>query len=345
MKKALLLGAAGALVLAFAGVAAAQTASSRGGLSSGAYTALSPGNRSIVNALYDTQLRRPGTRRLTRDQIAAMKSSGKGWGEVFHDMQAAGLTRERNLGRAVSDYRLRVNAERHELRTLHRGEERHVDRDARFIDRDDHFVRRGDDHFVRGGDDHFVRGREGYRETHATRALSGTHQAGRFGHEAHGPVTTALGTTAVFRSGGAHGGRYGSHAHSASHIRASVTTAGGRTAGASSGAAGAAHMTTAAGERSGEFFHGGDFDHEPHGLMTTALGATAAFESGGVHGVRAGRHTRMESYVRTSVTTAGGGSGGAAAGAAGAAHVTTAAGGRSGEFFHGGGHGHGRDRD
>ncbi len=68
----------------------------------GAFAALSPGNQKIAMALFEAQPRSPHVARLSRDDIAAMKQSGRGWGEVFKQMKADGLVRERNLGQVVS---------------------------------------------------------------------------------------------------------------------------------------------------------------------------------------------------------------------------------------------------
>ncbi len=83
-----------------------------------AYDTLSPGNRKIARALFDAQQTQtttgtgtsgtgttgPTSKTLTLDQIAAMKQSGQGWGEVFKQMKANGLVTEKNLGQVVSRY-------------------------------------------------------------------------------------------------------------------------------------------------------------------------------------------------------------------------------------------------
>jgi hypothetical protein len=81
----------------------------------GAYEQLSPGNQKIARALFDAQVKpstttAPTTTRtsgtttkpLTLDQIAAMKQSGQGWGQVFQSLKAQGLVQEKNLGQVVS---------------------------------------------------------------------------------------------------------------------------------------------------------------------------------------------------------------------------------------------------
>jgi hypothetical protein len=81
------------------GVAAAQTATSPTTTSNtGAFDKLSPGNQKIARALYDAQT----SKKLSTDDIAAMKQNGQGWGEVFRQMKSQGLLKEKNLGEVVS---------------------------------------------------------------------------------------------------------------------------------------------------------------------------------------------------------------------------------------------------
>jgi len=70
----------------------------------GAFDKLSPGNQKIVNALFAAEQNTtpPPTKLLSRDDIAAMKQDGKGWGGVFKSMKAQGLVQEKNLGQVVS---------------------------------------------------------------------------------------------------------------------------------------------------------------------------------------------------------------------------------------------------
>jgi hypothetical protein len=71
----------------------------------GAFDTLSPGNQKIADALFDAQQTSaaPGAPQLlSRDDIAAMKQSGKGWGVIFKDMKQQGLVTEKNLGKVVS---------------------------------------------------------------------------------------------------------------------------------------------------------------------------------------------------------------------------------------------------
>ncbi len=70
----------------------------------GAFDKLSSGNQKIVNALFAAEQNTtpPPTKLLSRDDIAAMKQDGKGWGGVFKSMKAQGLVQEKNLGQVVS---------------------------------------------------------------------------------------------------------------------------------------------------------------------------------------------------------------------------------------------------
>jgi hypothetical protein len=75
----------------------------------GAATALSLGNQKIARSLFDAQKvdgEVPATQ-LSLDQIAAMKSSGLGWGQIFKKMKEDGLIQEKNLGQVVSKYQHR----------------------------------------------------------------------------------------------------------------------------------------------------------------------------------------------------------------------------------------------
>lgn len=71
----------------------------------GAFDKLSQGNQKIVQALFDAEQNNAAsttTEPLSRDDIAAMKQDGKGWGEVFKEMRTKGLIQEKNLGQVVS---------------------------------------------------------------------------------------------------------------------------------------------------------------------------------------------------------------------------------------------------
>jgi len=77
-------------------------ATAAGAQNDGAFDALSPGNQKIARALFEAQSKDSTETTLSADDIAAMKQSGKGWGQVFHEMKAEGLLQEKNLGQIVS---------------------------------------------------------------------------------------------------------------------------------------------------------------------------------------------------------------------------------------------------
>ena len=104
----------------------------------GAYDSLSIGNRKIARALFEAQkTETPPTgtdtstgsatttgtdttstsKNLTLDQIAGLKQSGQGWGQVFKAMQSRGLVTEKNLGQVVSQYGKQHSASRAETTT------------------------------------------------------------------------------------------------------------------------------------------------------------------------------------------------------------------------------------
>ena len=74
----------------------------------GAFDQLSPGNQKIVRALFDAQQSNAtdppsaAATPLSRDDIAAMKQDGKGWGGIFKEMKQQGLVDAKNLGQVVS---------------------------------------------------------------------------------------------------------------------------------------------------------------------------------------------------------------------------------------------------
>lgn len=75
------------------------------GPNAGAFDKLSPGNQKIAGALFEAQQvsTAPGAPTpLSRDDIAAMKQSGRGWGVIFKDMKQQGLVTDKNLGKVVS---------------------------------------------------------------------------------------------------------------------------------------------------------------------------------------------------------------------------------------------------
>jgi len=101
-----------------------------------AYESLSIGNRKIARALFEAQKTETPTtgtgtgtgtttgsdttstgKNLTLDQIAGLKQSGQGWGQVFKAMQSRGLVTEKNLGQVVSQYGKQHSASRGETTT------------------------------------------------------------------------------------------------------------------------------------------------------------------------------------------------------------------------------------
>ena len=89
---------------------ATQTQTTTSNANQGAFDKLSPGNQKIAQGLYDAQQSNTQTsgssttsKTYSRDDIAAMKQSGKGWGVVFKDMKAQGYYPEyKNLGQVIS---------------------------------------------------------------------------------------------------------------------------------------------------------------------------------------------------------------------------------------------------
>jgi hypothetical protein len=91
--------AAGLMLMASAALAETKSGSS------GSFSDLSPGNQNIARALFNAQTATPnGPQPLSLNQIAALKGSHEGWGEVFKQMKAEGLVNEKNLGQVVSGY-------------------------------------------------------------------------------------------------------------------------------------------------------------------------------------------------------------------------------------------------
>lgn len=78
----------------------------------GAFEAMSPGNQNVARALHEAQSLTPlpqtsgGSRKpLSLDQIAAMKQSSTGWGQVLKEMQRKGLLlKDKTLAQIVSRY-------------------------------------------------------------------------------------------------------------------------------------------------------------------------------------------------------------------------------------------------
>ena len=66
----------------------------------GAFAQLSPGGQKIAQALFAAQT----TNALSLDDIAKMKQSHEGWGEVFKAMKKAQGLKEKNLGQVVKTF-------------------------------------------------------------------------------------------------------------------------------------------------------------------------------------------------------------------------------------------------
>ena len=90
--------------LTLGGAALAQTETpSEGNSIAGSYDKLSSGNRKVADSLFDGQSIGPnGGEAWSLDRIAAEHQSGRGWGEIFKQMKADGVTDARNLGELVS---------------------------------------------------------------------------------------------------------------------------------------------------------------------------------------------------------------------------------------------------
>jgi hypothetical protein len=83
----------------------------------GAFEKLPPGEQKIVDALFAAEENNPtATNPLSRDDIAAMKLHGKGWGEVFKEMKAQGLVKEKNLGQVVSQHSRDIGEDRRDMK-------------------------------------------------------------------------------------------------------------------------------------------------------------------------------------------------------------------------------------
>ena len=87
------------------GITGTQTSTGTGtqSTSTGAFDKLSPGGQKIAQSLFNSQNPPTGTKALTLDQVAGMKSH-EGWGRVFKDMKADGLVQAKNLGQVVSGH-------------------------------------------------------------------------------------------------------------------------------------------------------------------------------------------------------------------------------------------------
>ena len=98
MKKVWLATIVVAAILA-AGVAAAESPTPA---PDGAFESLSPGGQKIALAIFRSERQTAAGKPVSLDQIAQMKQSGQGWGEIFHELKEQGLVTDKNLGQAVS---------------------------------------------------------------------------------------------------------------------------------------------------------------------------------------------------------------------------------------------------
>jgi len=75
---------------------------------------LSPGNRRIATALFEAQkASAPSAQRLTLDQVASERRSGKKWGEIFQIMKSQGLFQAETLSQVLG----RHDRARHDRRS------------------------------------------------------------------------------------------------------------------------------------------------------------------------------------------------------------------------------------
>jgi len=66
------------------------------------FTQLSPGNRRTATALFEAQqTSSTSAQRLTLDQIASERRSGKKWGDIFQAMKSQGLIQAETLGQVL----------------------------------------------------------------------------------------------------------------------------------------------------------------------------------------------------------------------------------------------------
>jgi hypothetical protein len=99
-----------ALMLLF-GATTATAQTGQPATPAGAYEAMSPANQNVARALHEAQGLTPvpptsGSRKaLSLEQIASMKQSSSGWGQVFKDMQTKGLLlKDKTLAQIVNRY-------------------------------------------------------------------------------------------------------------------------------------------------------------------------------------------------------------------------------------------------
>ncbi len=100
-----------ALMLLF-GATTATAQTTHPATPAGAYEAMSPGNQNVARALHEAQSLTPTTqpggasrKPLSLEQIALMKQTSTGWGQVFKEMQKKGLLlKDKTLAQIISRY-------------------------------------------------------------------------------------------------------------------------------------------------------------------------------------------------------------------------------------------------
>jgi len=69
-----------------------------------AFESLSAGNKRIATALFEAQTTAEGVTRMTLEQIAQERRSGRKWGDVFQEMKSQGLIQAETLGQVLGRY-------------------------------------------------------------------------------------------------------------------------------------------------------------------------------------------------------------------------------------------------
>jgi len=70
-----------------------------------AFESLSPGNKRIATALFESQnTTASGATPMTLEQIAQERRSGRKWGDVFQAMKSQGLIQAETLGQVLGRY-------------------------------------------------------------------------------------------------------------------------------------------------------------------------------------------------------------------------------------------------
>ena len=108
-----------AVLAVCASVAVAQVVQPAPNPNQGAFDKLSPGNQKIAQALFNAEqssATSTTTAPLSRDDIAAMKQDGKGWGEIFKEMRKEGLVQQKNLGQVVSQNNRDIRQDRRDIK-------------------------------------------------------------------------------------------------------------------------------------------------------------------------------------------------------------------------------------